>query len=105
MKLKNKTIILTGASRGLGAAMAEECAREGAQVVITAPTRAELEPVTQNIRAAGGRVEPVQADMVRPPDLEALVAKTLEVFGRIDGLINNAGINYVTPFLEVARAR
>jgi NAD(P)-dependent dehydrogenase (short-subunit alcohol dehydrogenase family) len=101
MKLKNKTIIVTGASRGLGAAMAEECAREGAQLVITAPSLAELHAVTGQVRAAGGRVEPVQADMVRPEELEALVARTLEVFGRIDGLVNNAGINYVKPFLEI----
>jgi NAD(P)-dependent dehydrogenase (short-subunit alcohol dehydrogenase family) len=101
MKLKNKTIIVTGASKGLGVAMAEECAREGAQVVIAARSLSELETLADRIRAAGGRVEPIQTDMARPEDLEALVGKTLETFGRIDGLINNAGINYVKPFLEI----
>jgi NAD(P)-dependent dehydrogenase (short-subunit alcohol dehydrogenase family) len=101
MKLPNKTIIVTGASKGLGVAMAEECAREGAQVVITARTLPEVEPVAEKIRAAGGRAEPVAADMARPDELQALVEKTLRVFGRIDGLINNAGINYVKPFLEI----
>lgn len=101
MKLQDKTIIVTGASKGLGVSMAEECAREGAQVVITARSSAELETVTDRIRGGGGRVEPVVADMARPEHLEALVARTLEVFGRIDGLINNAGVNYVKPFLEI----
>jgi xanthine/CO dehydrogenase XdhC/CoxF family maturation factor len=67
MKLKNKTIIVTGASRGLGAAMAEECAREGAQLVITAPSLAELDAVTGQVRAAGWRVEPVQAEVALAP--------------------------------------
>jgi NAD(P)-dependent dehydrogenase (short-subunit alcohol dehydrogenase family) len=101
MKLKNQTILITGASQGLGVAMAEECAREGAQVVITARTLPEVEPVAARIRAAGGRAEPVAADMARPDELQALVKKALQVFGRIDGLINNAGINYVKPFLEI----
>jgi NAD(P)-dependent dehydrogenase (short-subunit alcohol dehydrogenase family) len=101
MKLQNKTIIVTGASKGLGVSMAEECAREGARVVITARSLAELAAVADKIRSRGGQVEPVQADMARPEELEALVARTLEVFGGIDGLINNAGVNYVKPFLEI----
>jgi NAD(P)-dependent dehydrogenase (short-subunit alcohol dehydrogenase family) len=101
MKLQNKTIIITGASKGLGVAMAEQCAREGAQVVITARTLPEVEPVAEKIRAAGGRVEPVAADMARPDELQVLVERTLQIFGRIDGLINNAGVNYVKPFLEI----
>ena len=101
MKLKDKTIIVTGASKGLGVAMAEECAREGAQVAIAARSLSELETLADRIRAAGGRVVPIQTDMARPEDLETLVGKTLETFGRIDGLINNAGINYVKPFLEI----
>jgi NAD(P)-dependent dehydrogenase (short-subunit alcohol dehydrogenase family) len=101
MKLVNKVIIITGASKGLGVSMAEECAREGARVVITARSLGELQTVADKIRAAGGRVEPMQADMARPEELEALITKTLEVFGSIDGLINNAGINYVKPFLEI----
>jgi len=101
MKLQNKTVIITGASKGLGVSMAHECAKEGAQIVISARSLPELEAVAQSIRADGGRVEVVEADMARPAELEALVQKTLETFGRIDGLINNAGVNYVKPFLEI----
>jgi NAD(P)-dependent dehydrogenase (short-subunit alcohol dehydrogenase family) len=101
MKLPNKTIIVTGASKGLGVSMAETCAREGAKVVIAARSQRELETVAANIRARGGTVEAVVADMSRPADLDNLVAKTLATFGRIDGLINNAGVNYVKPFLEI----
>lgn len=101
MKLQNKTIIITGASKGLGVSMAETCAREGARVVIAARSQPELENVAANIRAQGGTVEAVAADMSRPADLDNLVAKTLAAFGRIDGLINNAGVNYVKPFLEI----
>jgi NAD(P)-dependent dehydrogenase (short-subunit alcohol dehydrogenase family) len=101
MKLQDKVIIITGASKGLGVSMAEACAREGAKVVITARTLPELEAVVARIQAGGGAVEPVQADMSRPAELQTLVAQTLARFGRIDGLINNAGINYVKPFLDI----
>ena len=101
MKLQNKTIIITGASKGLGVAMAEVCSREGAKVVIAAPSQPDLDLVADRIRAAGGTIEAVAADVSRPADLENLVAKTVSTFGRIDGVINNAGINYVKPFLEI----
>lgn len=101
MKLQNKTIIITGASKGLGVCMAETCAREGAKVVIAARSKPQLESVAERIRAAGGEVEVVPTDMGQLDQLDALVARTVERFGRIDGLINNAGVNYVKPFLEI----
>lgn len=101
MKLKNKTIIITGASKGLGVAMAEECAREGASVMITARSKRELADLAARITSAGGTVESVLTDMAKPEQIEALVGATMARFGRIDGLINNAGINYVKPFLEI----
>jgi NAD(P)-dependent dehydrogenase (short-subunit alcohol dehydrogenase family) len=81
--------------------MAEECAREGARIVLAARSQAELHAVAGRIRAAGGIAEAVVTDMARPADLEKLVSGTLDRFGRIDGLINNAGVNYVKPFLEI----
>jgi len=101
MKLHNKTIIITGASKGLGVAMAEECARAGAHVVLAARSQRELNAVAGLIRDNGGEAEAVVTDMSNPQDLENLITKTLDRFGRIDGLINNAGVNYVKPFLEV----
>ena len=101
MKLQNKVVIITGASQGLGVGMAQECARAGAKVVITARTLPELESVVAHLRASGAAVEPVAADMSRPAQLQTLVEHTLARFGQIDGLINNAGVNYVKPFLDV----
>lgn len=101
MKLKNKVVIITGASKGLGVSMAGGCAREGAKVVLAARSKPQLETVAERIRAAGSEVEVVPTDMSRPEQLDALVARAVERFGRIDGLINNAGVNYVKPFLEV----
>lgn len=101
MKLKNKIIIITGASKGLGVDMAKVCAAEGAKVVCAARGQSALEKVVQSIRANDGEAISVVCDMSQPQDLEALVQKTIETYGRIDGLINNAGVNYVKPFLEI----
>lgn len=101
MKLQNKTIIITGASKGLGVAMAEECARDGAKVVLAARSQKELEALAAKIRSNGGEAEAVVTDMSRPDQLEALVDTAVKRFGRIDGLVNNAGVNYVKPFLEI----
>ena len=101
MKLANKVIIITGASKGLGVAMAEECAKEGAKVVLAARSEKELDALAEKIRSTGGEAEAVVTDMSRPEQLEALVAFAVKRFGRIDGLVNNAGVNYVKPFLEI----
>ena len=101
MKLKNKVIVITGASKGLGVSMAEICAAEGAKVVLAARSRKQLEAVAECICAAGGETEAVPTDMSQPEQIENLVARALARFGRIDGLVNNAGVNYVKPFLEV----
>ena len=101
MKLQQKVIIITGASKGLGVSMAETCSREGANVVLAARSKPQLEAVAERILQSGGEVETVPTDMSCPEQLDALVARTVERFGRIDGLINNAGVNYVKPFLEI----
>jgi len=101
MKLHNKTIIITGASKGLGVAMAEVCSREGANVVIAARSKKELDIVAERVIAKGGEAEVVVTDMSNPAHLEALVQRSVARFGRIDGVINNAGVNYVKPFLEI----
>lgn len=100
-RLANKVIIITGASKGLGVSMVETCAAEGARVVLAARSQPQLEALADRIRADGGDALAVVTDMSRPADLEQLVNQTLARFGRIDGLINNAGVNYVKPFLEI----
>jgi glucose 1-dehydrogenase len=104
MKLKGKVVIVTGASKGLGVAMAKLCAAEGAKVVCAARNIEQTEAVAAAIRAAGGEAIAVRCDVSNLDSLENLVAETLKTFGRIDGLINNAGVNYVAPFVEVTLA-
>jgi glucose 1-dehydrogenase len=100
MLLKNKVVIVTGASKGLGVAIAKMCAAEGARVTLAARSEDRLERVRDAIEAAGGNALTVGCDVSKLSDLQNLVDKTLEVFGRIDGLVNNAGVNFVQPFLQ-----
>lgn len=100
MLLKDKVIIVTGASSGIGAAAAVEVARQGARVVLAARREAEGAAVAQRIREGGGQAIFVRTDVSRPADIEALVARTLEEHGRLDGAFNNAGIP--GPFAPLA---
>lgn len=98
MKDSRKTIIITGASRGIGRAIALKCAADGANIVIAAKT-AEPHPklpgtiytVAEEVEAAGGKPLPLQVDVRDEESVGAMVAKTIETFGGIDVLINNAG--------------
>jgi 3-oxoacyl-[acyl-carrier protein] reductase len=92
-RLAGKTAIVTGASRGIGLAIALRFASEGANVVVNYVSKApEAEAVVATIRAAGGTAEAVRADVSDSAEVAALVAATLARFGRIDILVNNAGI-------------
>jgi len=104
MLLKNKVVIVTGASKGLGVAMARRCAKEGAAVVLAARSAGLLCELKTQIEKAGGRALAVACDVRKMADLERTVAETVAAFGRIDGLINNAGINFVRPFLDTTEA-
>ncbi|NML22185.1 3-oxoacyl-ACP reductase FabG [Pseudoflavitalea sp. G-6-1-2] len=91
--LSNKTALVTGASRGIGAAIAKRLAREGANVAITynsSPDRAEA--VVKEIEAAGGKAIAIKADSSDPNAVKAAVDKTAETFGGLHVLVNNAGI-------------
>ncbi len=91
-RLSEKIAIVTGANSGVGAATAKMFAKEGAKVVISARREAPLEAVAKEIREAGGEVLPVVTDISKLEDVKNLVAKTVETFGRIDVLVNNAGV-------------
>lgn len=91
-RLDGKVAIITGGNSGVGAATAKLFAREGAKVVITARRAVPLEAVAAEIREAGGEVLPVAMDISKADEVQALVAKTVETFGRLDVLVNNAGI-------------
>lgn len=90
--IKDKVVLVTGASTGIGAAVAKGFAREGARVVVHYnASRDAATAVAGAITEAGGEALAVQADVTRPDEVAALVSQTLERFGRIDILINNAG--------------
>ncbi len=91
-RLDGKVAIITGGNSGVGAATAVKFAAEGAKVVITARREAPLMEVADKIREAGGEVLPVVSDISKDEDAKRVAAETLEAFGKIDILINNAGV-------------
>lgn len=91
--LENKVVIITGASSGLGRALAMAFARRGARVVLTARRRELLEDVYREIEPYAAAALVIQADLTDDEQLRRIVPETLETFGRIDVLLNNAGRN------------
>jgi acetoacetyl-CoA reductase len=93
-RLAGQVAIVTGASRGIGRACAEELAREGAAIVVNYFTNQEAaDALVGEIVSTGGRAIAVRAGVAHPDDCKALIAKTVETYGQIDILINNAGVN------------
>ena len=92
MKLKDKVAIITGSGRGLGRACARAFSREGASVVILSRTPEEIAGTVETIEDEGGSVLAARTDVSSPDEIEAIVAETISVFGRIDILMNNAAI-------------
>lgn len=92
MKLQGKTAIVTGGGRDIGRACAVKLASEGARVAINYfASSAGAEETVAEIKAQGGKAIAVQGDLNNPADVEALVARTVETFGGVDVLVNNAG--------------
>jgi 3-oxoacyl-[acyl-carrier protein] reductase len=101
--LEGKVAIVTGASRGIGRAIVERFAAEGARVVANYVSgSSSAEKVVTGIVARGGDAIAVQADVSRSADVAALIAATLDRFGRIDILVNNAGIMVTKGVLETS---
>jgi NAD(P)-dependent dehydrogenase (short-subunit alcohol dehydrogenase family) len=90
--LRNKIVLITGGTSGLGEAAAKLLASKGAKVAITGRREAQGDAVVSAIKAAGGEATFIQTDVNVRSDVEAMVAKTVERFGRLDGAVNNAGI-------------
>jgi NAD(P)-dependent dehydrogenase (short-subunit alcohol dehydrogenase family) len=88
----NKVAVITGAASGIGRALAERCARGGMKVVLADVEPRELAEVEANLRAGGGTVLPVRTDVSQAKDVEALAQQTVEAFGAVHLLCNNAGV-------------
>lgn len=93
MDLKDKVVLITGASRGIGAATAIIAGREGAKVIINYNnSREEANKVVQSIKASGGDAVAIKADVADPKQIKNLINQLIKTYGQIDVLINNAGI-------------
>ena len=91
MKLKDQVGIITGGGRGIGRAIALTFAREGASVAVVARTESEIESVAKEIRELGAKAIAIKTDVSDEDQVEAMVQKVLDEFGRIDMLVNSAG--------------
>ncbi len=92
MNIEGKTVIITGASSGIGEATAKKLAKEGANVVISARREDRLKSLKEDIEKDGGKALVVTADVTKKEDFEKIVSETKSAFGSIDALVNNAGL-------------
>jgi citronellol/citronellal dehydrogenase len=109
---EGKVALVTGASRGLGAAIARRLAAEGAKVAISARTlepdpryKGSLQETAAGISAAGGEVVALRADLSKADQRDRLIAETVEAFGPIDILVNNAAVTFLIPFADFPEKR
>ena len=101
-RLDDRVAVVTGASRGIGRAIALGLARAGAHVALTARKQPDLDAVAHEVTALGRRALPMAGHMARRPDIDRLFDTTLEEFGRLDILVNNAATNPVFgPLVEI----
>jgi len=99
--LADKVILVTGASKGIGAAVAKKIAGAGAKVIVNyAGSQADAEAVVNSIKNNGGEAIAVQADVSKPEQVKSLFDQSITAFGRIDVLVNNAGIMITKPIKD-----
>ena len=103
-RLSGKVALVTGAGQGIGRAIAETFAAEGARVIALDLDAARIEQTVQEIDSGVGTVEAFVADISRRDDVQRAVQRCVERFGSLDVLAANAGISSYTPFLEVEDA-
>jgi NAD(P)-dependent dehydrogenase (short-subunit alcohol dehydrogenase family) len=101
MRLQGRVAIVTGAGRGIGAATALKLAAEGAAVVVAEVDVLAGERVTENIAEQGGRASFVRTDVSDAAQIRACVDAAIRLYGQLDVLVNNAGVNFVRPTLDV----
>jgi glucose 1-dehydrogenase len=102
MRLQNKVAIVTGSATGIGRAIATAMSREGAAVTIDyVGSSGDTAQMVAQIEQAGGKAMAIAADISQPDQVENLIEQTIQQFGRLDIMVNNAGIEHKVPFLEV----
>ena len=102
-KLEGKTALVTGASKGIGAAIAKALAAEGAAVVVNyASSKAGADAVVAEITQAGGKAIAVQGNIADAADAQSVVTQTVEKFGRLDILVNNSGVYEFAPIEDIS---
>jgi len=99
--IKNKVVLITGGSTGIGAEVARLLASQGAHVAIAARRKDKLDEVVATIEAAGGTAKAYSLDVTDKTQVEAVVAATVADFGKLDVLVNNAGLMPIRPMAEV----
>lgn len=102
MRLKDKVAVITGGGRGIGKAIAVGYANEGAKVIVTARTNTEIESVAAEINNSGGKCISICCDVTDEKQVKDMIEKTYLEFGRIDVLVNNAGIGHVRPVYSIS---
>src|SRR5579871_3693754 len=101
-KLAGKVALVTGASKGIGAAIAKQLAADGAAVVVNyASSREGADHVVSEITANGGKAVAVKANVAKAVEIEQLLAETKKAFGKLDILVNNAGIYEFSPLENI----
>ncbi len=102
-KLAGKVAVVTGASKGIGAAIAKHLADEGASVVVNyASSKAGADKIVNEITSQGGKAVAVQGNVATPADIQKLFAETKKAFGKLDILVNNAGVYEFLPLEQVS---
>jgi 3-oxoacyl-[acyl-carrier protein] reductase len=105
-ELRNKIVLITGGSRGIGASIAKLFAKQGAMVVINGRDESALESVEDGIRQSGGEIMHVKADLTRYEEIESMKIKIQKKYGNVDILIANAGGNFTpsVPFEDISES-
>ena len=101
MRLKDKVAIITGASKGIGEGIAKRYSQEGAKVVLTSRSMDLLTPIADEIRDKGGNALALSVDVRKPESIQEVVDKTVEEYGQLDIMVNNAGVSMAHPSEEL----